>query len=386
MGARLSTLFEFHQIDKDQKDMNEEIEKQREESEKQTAERREESEKQRVEMKKEIESLRSVMTELKSDNTQLKSVVARHESDNTLLKLDNARLLTDLSEVHTDLRILHPLPYARLHLQKCINHQITCNDAVNAFISRHTLPVISSTPSLTLQLQALKRDLKKAWDARFAAAFLCEPSPTLDKVLWIVAKNGHTKEVMRCINLNQATRSCKMLQKVMREVKGKYGMTQLNYFANNSMTSSVNRMLLMKGIDVESRDDNGNTPLLNAVGKGHFEIIEILLNHGANVDSATDRGFTSLYAACKEGHLSIVNLLIDKGSNLEVRYNGNNRPLHIAASDGHLEIVKALIAAGADMNVLENYGRSALGIARRRNRLVIDEFLRTRGAIDDGNY
>jgi ankyrin repeat protein len=68
-----------------------------------------------------------------------------------------------------------------------------------------------------------------------------------------------------------------------------------------------------------------------------------------------------------------------------VRYTGNNRPLHIAASDGHLEIVKALIAAGADMNALENYGRSALGIARRKNHTKIVDFLRNRGAIDDGH-
>jgi hypothetical protein len=179
MEARLSALFEF-QIDKVQKEMNEKIEKQRAESEKQRAEMEKQMkaqiEEKTLKMEKEIESLRSV--------------VARHESDNTLLKLDNARLLTDLTEVHTDLRILHPLPYARLHLQKCINHQITCNDAVNTFISLHTLPVIHSTPSLNLQLHELKRELKKSWDARFSAAFLCEPPPTFDKVLWIIAKNG----------------------------------------------------------------------------------------------------------------------------------------------------------------------------------------------------
>jgi hypothetical protein len=255
MEASLSALFEF-QIDKVQQEKT-------------------------SKMEKEIESLRSAVTELKSDNPQL--------------KLDNARLLTDLSEVHTDLRILHPLPYARLHLQKCINHQIACNDAVNAFISRHTLSVIYSTPPLTLQLHELKRELKKAWDARFAAAFLCEPSPTLDKVLWIVAKNGYTKAVMRCMNLNQATRSCEMLQKVMREVKGKFELTQLNYFAWKGMTSSVNRMLLMKGIDVESRDVNGNNPLMNAAFEGHIEIVEILLNHGAKIEGRDDEGFTSIY-------------------------------------------------------------------------------------------
>jgi hypothetical protein len=83
--------------------------------------------------------------------------------------------------------------YRRLKI--CIDHQIACNDAVNAFISLHTLEVINASPSLTLQLQELKKDLKKAWDARFSAAFLCQPPPTLEDVLWIVAKNGFTNEV-----------------------------------------------------------------------------------------------------------------------------------------------------------------------------------------------
>jgi hypothetical protein len=319
MGASSSALFEF-QIDEVKHEMREEleekIEKQRKESEKQM---RAESEKQREEMKKEIEFLRSVVNRVESDNTQLKS-------DNTQLKLDNARLLTDLSDVHTDLRILHPLPYARLHLQKCINHQIACNDAVNAFISRHTLSVIYSTPSLTLQLQALKSELKKAWDARFSAAFLCEPLPTFDKVLWIVAKNGHTNEVMRCMNLNQSTRSCEMLQEVMREVKGKYRQTQLHSFSMYGLTSSVNRMLSMKGIDVDSRDECGDTPLKNAALYGYTEIVKMLLNHGAKIESMNDNGCTSLYAACENGQLRIVNLLIDKGADIEASSVFGARP------------------------------------------------------------
>jgi hypothetical protein len=420
MEARLSALFES-QFEKVQQDMNEKMEKHREKMNEKLEKQRVEIEKQREEierkMRAESEKQREeIERNMRGEIESLRSVVARHESDNAQLKLYNARLLTDLSEVHTDLRILHPLPYARLHLQKCIDHQILCNDAVNAFISLHTLPVIYSSPPLTLQLQELNRELKKAWNARFAAAFLCEPPPTLDKVLWIVAKNGYTNEVKRCMNLNQATRSCKMLQKVMREVKGKRGLTQLNYFAWKGMISSVNRMLLMKGIDVESRNDNGRTPLINVAHYGHIEIFEILLNHGAKIESMSNKGHTSLYAACQEGHLSTVNLLINKGANLEASSvdgwrplhtacgkghlsvvnllidKGADieassvhgwRPLHTAAQYGHLKIVKALIAKGADMNARINNGESSLDIARLMNHPKIVNFLRTRGAIDD---
>ena len=77
------------------------------------------------------------------------------------------------------------------------------------------------------------------------------------------------------------------------------------------MKSSVNRMLSIKGIDVESKDDFGNTPLINSAGKGHVQIVEMLLNHGAKIQCKSDKGATPLYAACQEGHLPVVTLLIN---------------------------------------------------------------------------
>jgi hypothetical protein len=198
MEERLSALFEL-KIEKVQQEMRAELEKHRVEIEEQRVEidqQRVENDKQKVENEKQKVENEKQREEIDS----FRSLVSRIESDNTQLKLDNTRLLTDLTEVQNDLRILHPLPYARLYLQKCIDHQIVCNDAVNAFISLHTLPVIYSTPFLTLHLHALNKELKKAWDARFAAAFLCEPPPTLESLLWIVAKSGYTKEVAPFMN------------------------------------------------------------------------------------------------------------------------------------------------------------------------------------------
>ena len=51
--------------------------------------------------------------------------------------------------------------------------------------------------------------------------------PTLADVLSIVAKNGFTKEVAKSMNLSKATRECENLQREMREVRDKWGHTQL---------------------------------------------------------------------------------------------------------------------------------------------------------------
>ena len=49
-------------------------------------------------------------------------------------------------------------------------------------------------------------------------------------------------------------------------------------------------MLSMNGIDVDSRDECGDTPLKNAALNGYTEIVKMLLNHGAKIDSTSDDG------------------------------------------------------------------------------------------------
>jgi hypothetical protein len=80
------------------------------------------------------------------------------------------------------------------------------------------------------------------------------------------------------MNLSKATRECKNLQRVMREVRnrGRYRgaeMTQLHYYCDNGMTESVKRLLDMKSIDVEARERHcGWTCLMKAAFDGHLDI------------------------------------------------------------------------------------------------------------------
>jgi hypothetical protein len=339
-----------------------------------------------------------VITDLRDNNMKLNDVVVDLREDNIHLRQDNLHLrdintrlqttitplLSDISELRGDLRILHPLPYARLHLQHCIERQEACNAELNAFHHRYLTDTIISNPVLTLREKELRAALKSAWDARFAAAHLCEPPPTLVNTLWIIAKNGFEEKIKKCLNLNKATRTCKQLQAVMREVKGKYGCTQLNYFAVKGMIESVKRMLLIKGIEIESKSKKGNTPLMNAALKGHVEICKLLLDHGAKIEAKSNLGFTPLHIACQKGRPPVVSLFIDRGADVEASTNHGWRPLHIAAKKGHLKIVKALIARHVDMNALTNNGRTALRKARRKKHKSIVSYLQSLGAIDNG--
>jgi ankyrin repeat protein len=372
-----------------------ETEKQRFETEMKTAEMervRFEMEIKTAEMGRVRFEMEKKTAEMEKEVNSLRSIVARNGSDNTQLKLENTRLLTDLSKVHANLCILHPLPSARLSLQKCINHQKACNEAVNSYIELHTIEVIDSSPSLTLQLQELKRELTKAWDARSAAAFLCQPPPTLENILWIVAKSGFTKEVAPLMNLSKATRECKNLQRVMREVRNKNGETQLYCFCGHGMTSSVKRMLDMKSIDVEAGTrgkEDGHTCLINALYHRHLDICRLLIEKGAQLEVKGWNDFTPLHYAAASGHIEIVRLLCDRGADIEARSDDfGRRPLHFAVREGRISIVKELIEVRkADINARSIGGRTALRYAKNNQYLEIADFLVSKGGIvfDDEN-
>ena len=69
-----------------------------------------------------------------------------------------------------------------------------------------------------------------------------------------MAKSGFTNDVFSMLPLlSNTTRKCKNLQLEKREVRNKRGRTQLLYYCEMGMTSSVVRMLAMRGIDVEAR-------------------------------------------------------------------------------------------------------------------------------------
>ena len=141
------------------------------------------------------------------------------------------------------------------HYDQCVLIEIAATLALNQFQKRYTHVMIANDRHLQAEETCLTEAKTKAWNDRFAAESAAHP-PTLESLLWIVAKSGYTREVAPFMNLSKATRECKNLQRYMREVMnwGTYGgRTQLHFFCWHGMTLSVKRMLEMKSIDVEAR-------------------------------------------------------------------------------------------------------------------------------------
>ena len=191
------------------------------------------------------------------------------------------------------------------------------------------------------------------------------------------------------MNLSKATRECKNLQRVMREVRNRSiwgGKTQLWYFCEKGMTASVVRMLEMKSIDVEGReggDEDGWTCLMTAAYNGHLAICRLLIDKGAKVEAKNIFGKTPLHFAAWNGHVEIVRLLCDRGADVEARDNIVWRPLLLAAYWGNISVVKELIEErNAEINARNGDGRTALRLARDEDHANIAAYLVSHGGIE----
>ncbi len=173
------------------------------------------------------------------------------------------------------------------------------------------------------------------------------------------------------------------------------GKTQLFYFCEKGMTSSVVRMLEMKSIDVEGRwrgEEDGRTCLMTASYDGHLDICRLLIDKGAQVEAKDRFGCTPLHYAAINGNVEIVRLLCDRGADVEARTTAGEwqpgyRSLHYAADFGHISVVKELIEErNAEINARDNHGCTALKDARDGNKHDVAAYLVSHGGLDLGVF
>ncbi len=126
--------------------------------------------------------------------------------------------------------------------------------------------------------------------------------------------------------------------------------------------------------DVDSRTQKGETALAIATCKGFEEIVEYLLLKGADVNSTDNMGNSPINEASSA---NIIKILIEHGANVEQvqhrddQYNwmrpsfraGHDglRPIHSAIYDNNYKALEILVLQGkADVNALDNSGDTAL--------------------------
>ncbi|KAJ5908339.1 hypothetical protein N7495_001021 [Penicillium taxi] len=226
------------------------------------------------------------------------------------------------------------------------------------------------------------------------------------------------------INVKTAIKTGKVLEWTKNNglIVDRKGNTTLHAAAAFGAVDAVHDLLNAIEIDVNTENDNGETPLYKAFQAGHTKTIMLLLDHGATsfhktrqkmtplhwlfmipeystrqiaqrmVDIGAELnavmepaviensgGFpvkmqmlhypfelphgTPLHWACFFRNMVAIKALISLGANVDAIYYGSDAsstPLSLAAYFGELEISKYLISHGADGTLLDSIGRNTL--------------------------
>lgn len=147
-----------------------------------------------------------------------------------------------------------------------------------------------------------------------------------------------------------------MNQSANVNVTNKLGLTPLHYAASKNRDNAI-EILMAKGADVNLMDIGGRLPLHIAAESGKCEqlqffvnfntisslefsradnmrMVELLLNKTVDVNAKDNSGQSALDFASFVGHEDIMEALIKAGANVNIRNNYSNTPLLIASGFG----------------------------------------------------
>ena len=142
---------------------------------------------------------------------------------------------------------------------------------------------------------------------------------------------------------------------------------------------AVEKVLSSK-IDLNQRDPQGRTLLMETVLEKRFDLAKLLLDHGADPKLRDHDGSTALHFAAQAHQPELIQLLIDKGAEVDARDNLESTPLARAITTyrGEAEgnAIWTLLLAGADRTAKDAHGKSPEDLSRSVTSYDLGQFFR----------
>ena len=154
-----------------------------------------------------------------------------------------------------------------------------------------------------------------------------------------------------------------------------------------SQDTDILQALLDIGLNINSANKAGYTPLMFASAYNSPEVVKFLIAHGADTKAkAYIQDLNALHiASLFNPKPDMIDALLNTGMYIEAKTENEYTPLLLAASDNrNLEVVERLAVKGADKTVYDKKGRTALKIVKSRIRGEGDEYVWISDEVNEG--
>lgn len=131
--------------------------------------------------------------------------------------------------------------------------------------------------------------------------------------------------------------------------------------------------------NLDIRDALGNTPLLVAIRKQRYRLVDYLLEQGADACVQNNQGNTALIFAAYCAPVALCEKLFARRADVNARSARGITPLMAAAITGNVAVARWLLHHGADIAHKDIYGCSACMLAHLHGRMAVVELLAEHG-------
>ncbi|KAL6570290.1 hypothetical protein OROMI_014804 [Orobanche minor] len=141
----------------------------------------------------------------------------------------------------------------------------------------------------------------------------------------------------------------KGLAQTVADVKDANKRGALHFAAREGQTEVCRYLVEELKMDVNTKDEDGETPLIHAARLGHTATAKYLINCDADPSIPRDLGATALHHSAGLGDIELLKFLLTKGVNVDLQSDAGS-PLIWAAGHGQQESVKILLEHNASPN------------------------------------
>ncbi|XP_071094932.1 serine/threonine-protein phosphatase 6 regulatory ankyrin repeat subunit C-like [Haliotis cracherodii] len=188
----------------------------------------------------------------------------------------------------------------------------------------------------------------------------------------------------------------------------------LHFACEGGNIEIVKYVLTQNIVAINSRDDEGTTPIMIAASNGDNGVFDVLVEAGADLSLLNNNEDDILILACEGENIEIIkylltqgnvdinrkqegctpvmktafsnnkkvfDLFVKEGADLSLLSDDKNNVLHLACFGGNVEIVKYLLTQNiVDINSRNDYGRTPAVIAAYKGRKAVFDLLVNNGA------
>ena len=199
-------------------------------------------------------------------------------------------------------------------------------------------------------------------------------------LLLVVAMSLDAQEIFDAVKANDLTKVKALVENDVSLVSSRdvAGNTLLHHAAIIGSTALA-EYLLSKGADINAKNAQLNSPLLEAIIANNDEAAKLFIMRGADIRKPV-QGLSPLFRAASKNQREVVELLLAKGADIE-----NGWVLNFIVTKPDLyEMAKLFIEKGADVNRKDPNGDTPLQIAtiHGRSLRIIDLLLDNGADID----